>query len=247
MVTILSSTQRELMRKAGSILKDFMNSLSKEIKVGVGTNVIERKADDFIASKGAKAIFRGYRGFPSSICASKNEVVVHGIPRKGEILEEGDIISIDAGVKYKGYCADCARTFAVGKISEEAERLISVTSESLNKGIEMAKTGNHVQDISWAIQSFVESNGFNVVRAFVGHGIGRNLHQEPEVPNFGKPNKGMLLEDGMALAIEPMVTTGTGEVKILDDGWTAVTKDGRLSAHFENTIIVNGEKAEITT
>ncbi|MGB2706410.1 MAG: type I methionyl aminopeptidase [Candidatus Omnitrophota bacterium] len=247
MSTILSRTQRELIREAGSILKDCMDSLSKEMKAGVSTKALERKAEGFIASKDAKAAFRGYRGFPSGICSSRNEVVVHGIPRKDEILEKGDIISLDIGVKYRGYFADCARTFAVGKISEEAKRLISVTKKSLDKGIEMAKSGNRVQDISWAIQSFVESNGFNVVRAFVGHGIGAKIHEEPEVPNFGRPNKGMVLEDGMVLAIEPMVNAGTSDVRILDDGWTAVTKDGRLSAHFEDTVIINGEKAEIVT
>ena len=247
MTTILSDTQREFIREAGAILKKCMESLAKEMKPGVSTKALERKVDEFIASRGAKAAFRGYKGFPSSICSSRNKVVVHGIPREDEILEKGDIVSIDIGIKHRGYFADCARTFAVGKISGEARRLVSVTKESLNRGIGMAKAGNHVQDISWAIQSFVESNGFNVVRAFVGHGIGAKIHEEPEIPNFGRPNKGRLLEDGMALAIEPMVNAGTAEVRIMDDGWTAVTKDGRLSAHFEDTIIVNGEKPEIIT
>jgi len=244
---ILSDTQRDSIREAGAILKECMESVALEIRPGVSTKALERKVDEFIASRDVKAAFRGYKGFPSSICSSRNEVVVHGIPREDEILEKGDIVSIDIGIKYRDCFADCARTFAVEKISDEAERLVSVTKESLSKGIEMAKTGNHVQDISWAIQSFVEANGFNVVRAFVGHGIGAKIHEDPEIPNFGRPNKGRLLEDGMALAIEPMVNAGTFEVKIMDDGWTAVTKDGRLSAHFEDTVIVNGEKPEIIT
>ncbi len=247
MATILSDTERKFIRKAGAILKECMDSLLKEVMPGVSTKELERKVDKCIALRGGKAAFRGYKGFPSSICSSRNEVIVHGIPREGEILNNGDIISIDMGVEYKGYFADSARTFAVGKISEEAERLVSVTKESLKKGIEMAKNGNHVQDISWAIQSFVESSGFNVVRVFVGHGIGTKLHEDPEIPNFGKPNKGKLLENGMALAIEPMVNAGTADVRIADDGWTATTKDGRLSAHFEDTIIVDGEKPEIIT
>ncbi len=247
MATILSDIQRGLIREAGAILKECMDSLAKGVKPGVSTKSLERKVDEFIASRRAKAAFRGYKGFPSSICSSRNEVIVHGIPREDEILKNGDIISIDIGIKYKGYCTDCARTFAVGKISDEARRLVSVTKESLDRGIRMAKTGNHVQDISWAIQSFVESNGFSVVRAFVGHGIGAKIHEEPEIPNFGRANRGTVLEDGMALAIEPMVNAGTPDVKIMDDGWTAVTKDGRLSAHFEDTVIVNGEKPEIIT
>jgi len=247
MATILSGNKLELMRKSGALLRQCMELLAKEVRPGVSTKTLERKADEFIASHRVKAAFRGYRGFPSSICSSRNEVVVHGIPREDSILEVGDIVGIDIGINYKGYFSDCARTFAVGEISEDAARLISVTRESLKRGIEMAKAGNHVQDISWAIQTFVESNGFNVVRAFVGHGIGSKIHEAPEIPNFGKPNEGRLLEDGMGLAIEPMVNAGTSDVEIMDDGWTVVTKDRRLSAHFEDTIIVNGEKAEIIT
>lgn len=243
----MSKEEIDLVRKAGSIVRGCMEVLSKEINDGVSTKTLEKKADGFIASRNARAAFRGYKGFPSSICTSRNNVVVHGIPDENEILKNGDIMSIDVGVEYEGYFADAAMTFAVGKISPDRKRLISVTEEALYKGIKMAKTGNRVQDISWAIQSFVESNGFNVVRAFVGHGIGKALHEEPEVPNFGEPHKGALLEDGMALAIEPMVNAGKGDVEILDNGWTAVTKDGRLSAHFEHTVISNGKKPEIVT
>ena len=243
----LKENQLMFLRTAGSVLKDCLEFLSHETRPGVSTKSIELKADEFIASRNAKPAFRGYKGFPSSICASKNNVVVHGIPSEKEVLESGDILSVDVGVKYKGYFADAARTFPVGKISEDAEKLIAVTKEALKRGIRMAKRGNRIGDISWAIQSYVESNGFSVVRAFVGHGIGKNLHEEPEVPNFGEPNKGKMLEDGMALAIEPMVNAGTDDVKILDDGWTAVTKDSALSAHFENTVIINGKSPEIVT
>lgn len=224
-----------------------MEQLSKEIKEGVNTKTLEQKADEFMASRKAKPAFKGYKGFPASICTSRNNVVVHGIPSEKEVLRDGDIISVDVGTEYEGYFADGAKTFVVGKASEEAERLISVTEEALTRGIEMAKSGNYVKDISRAIQSFVESNGFNVVRAFVGHGIGRKIHEAPEVPNFCQSHKGCLLQDGAVLAIEPMVNAGTGNVRILDDGWTAVTEDGRLSAHFEHTVIVNGENPEIIT
>ena len=225
-----------------------MEELAKEIKEGINTKTLERKADEFITSRNARAAFKGYKGFPAAICASRNNVVVHGIPSEKEVLRDGDIISIDVGAEYEGYFADSAKTFAIGKVSKEAERLISVTQDALTKGIEMAKSGGYVQDISRAIQSFVESNGFNVVRALVGHGIGRKMHEAPEVPNFCQPhNKGPLLEDGAVLAIEPMVNAGASDIRILDDGWTAVTKDGRFSAHFEHTVIVSGEKAEIIT
>jgi methionyl aminopeptidase len=243
----LAPDQTALIRSAGLILKECMEALSREIRDGISTKALERTAEEFISDRNAKPAFRGYKGFPASICTSRNNVVVHGIPSEKEILKNGDIISIDVGGEYRGWFADGARTFKVGEVGPEAKRLISVTLEALSKGIEMAKSGNHVQDISWAIQSFVEANGFNVVRAFVGHGIGRSIHEAPEVPNFGEPHKGSILEDGMALAIEPMVNAGTRDVEILDDGWTAVTKDDSLSAHFEHTIIVKGQTAEVVT
>lgn len=246
-MTLLSKEELSAVRKAGSILRKCFEAISGEIKEGVSTKAIERKTDEFITKMNARPAFRGYKGFPAAICASRNDVVVHGIPKENEILKSGDVISIDAGVEYKGCFADSAKTFAVGAISEEAKRLIRVTLEALSRGIERAKANNRVQDISWAIQSFVESNGFSVVRAFVGHGIGKKIHEEPEVPNFGRPHKGRILEDGMVLAIEPMVNAGMPEVEILDDGWTAVTKDGALSAHFEHTVIVSGNTAEVVT
>ena len=247
MKEILSEDQRKLLRKAGLIVRECLEVLGNEVKEGITTKDLDKKADSLIKSRNAKPAFRGYKGYPSTICASRNNVVVHGIPTDAEMLEEGDIISIDIGVEYGGLFADAARTFKVGNISEEAERLVTVTKKALYQGIEMARSGNHVQDISWAIQSFVESSGFTVVRSFVGHGIGTKIHTEPEVPNFGKPHKGMILEDGMALAIEPMINAGTSDIEILKDGWTAVTKDRRLSAHFEHTVIINGENPEIVT
>ena len=247
MKTRLSKNELDLIKEAGSIVKECLKVLAKQVKEGVSTKQLEETADDFIASRNGESAFRGYKGYPAGICTSVNDGVVHGIPSEKTILEDGDIVGIDIGVKYKGYFADAAKTFTVGRTSEDAKRLIDVTKQALSEGIKMAKAGNHVQDISWAVQSFVESNGFNVVRAFVGHGIGRKIHEEPEVPNFGEPHKGPLLEDGMVLAIEPMVNTGTSDVETLDDGWTAVTKDYGLSAHFEHTVIINGEKAEIVT
>lgn len=247
MTQLLSSEELVHLRAAGSVLRECFKNLSGEIKEGISTKTLEHKADEFISRMGARAAFRGYRGFPAAICTSLNSVVVHGIPSETEILKKGDLLSIDVGVEYKGSFADSAKTFEVGKVTPEASSLVRVTEEALSRGIEMAKAGNHIQDISWAIQSFVESNGFSVVRAFVGHGIGKKIHEEPEIPNFGRAHKGRLIENGMTLAIEPMVNAGTHEVDIQDDGWTATTKDGRLSAHCEHTIIVNGRKAEIVT
>ena len=243
----LSKEELRNIRKAGLILRDCLKLLAGEIKEGISTGYLDRKAREFIESHGGRPAFLGYKGFPASICTSKNSVVVHGIPKSKDILNDGDIISIDVGVGYGGYFADGAKTFAVGNIANSSKRLMSVTRDALYKGIEKAIGGNHVQDISHAIQSLVEANGFSIVRVFVGHGIGKSIHESPEIPNFGKPNNGALLEEGMVLAIEPMVNEGTYDVEILDDGWTAVTKDGRLSAHFEHTVIVGKKKAEIIT
>lgn len=247
MTTVLSKDERHSIRKAGSILSECMELLSKEIKVGVSTKALEQKADRFITSRNARPAFLGYRGYPAAICTSRNNVVVHGIPSDKDILASGDIVGIDIGVECEGYFADAARTFAVGNVSEDARHLIAITREALYKGIEKACAGNRIHDISWAVQSFVEANGFSVVRAFVGHGIGEKIHEDPEIPNFGKPHTGRTLEDGMVLAIEPMVNIGTADVKVLGDGWTAVTGDTKLSAHFEHTVIVDGKRAEVIT
>ncbi|MBN1353692.1 MAG: type I methionyl aminopeptidase [Candidatus Omnitrophica bacterium] len=246
-MNVLTDEELNYIRKAGKILRGCLDFLSFEIKPGVCTKKLDALASDFIVKNNAKPAFRGYKGFPASICTSLNDVVVHGIPSNTEIAKEGDIISVDVGVAYKGCFADGAETFAVGAISQAARRLIEITKEALKKGVAMAGEGRHVEDISWAIQSFVETNNFTVVRMFVGHGIGRKMHQEPEVPNFGHPGKGALLKNGIALAIEPMVNEGSADVKILEDGWTAVTKDHKLSAHFEHTVIVGERDGEIIT
>ena len=216
------------------------------VKPGVSTKAIDRAVHDFIVSQGAKPSFLNYNGFPASACISVNDVVIHGIPG-GYILKEGDIVSVDVGAFYEGFHGDCAATYACGAISTEAQRLIDVTRQSFYEGIARAKKGNRVQDISHAVQTYVESNGFAVVRSFVGHGVGRKMHEEPEVPNFGMPGRGPRLLPGMTIAVEPMVNAGTYEVRVLKDGWTTVTADGKLSAHYENTVLITDGEPEILT
>ncbi|MGO0122785.1 type I methionyl aminopeptidase [Desulfothermobacter acidiphilus] len=241
-------SERELqyMREAGRIVALTLQELEKAIRPGVTTKELDALAEEFIRRQGARPAFKGLYGFPASICTSVNEEVVHGIPGPRR-LQEGDIISIDVGTEVEGYHGDGAWTFPVGVISEEATRLLEVTRESLYQGISKAVAGNRLSDISHAIQSYVERHGFSVIRDFVGHGIGRKMHEEPQVPNFGPPGRGPLLEEGMTLAIEPMVSAGTYEVEVLPDNWTVVTKDLRLAAHFEHTIAVRRSQAEILT
>ena len=234
------------MAQAGHIVAEVMRSLKEVITVGATTREIEQFAVNRIQSLGGKSAFRGYRGYPSSICTSINEEVVHGIPSARK-LKEGDIISIDLGVLCDGFFGDAAYTFPVGKIDEETALLMKVTEEALYRGIDKAVIGNRVNDISHAIQQHAEQYGFSVVRTFVGHGIGRQLHEEPQVPNFGASGQGPRLRQGMTLAIEPMINAGTFEVKILEDGWTAVTADGKRSAHFEHTVVVMPDRARILT
>lgn len=234
------------MAEAGQIVAEVMRALKEVITVGATTREIEQFADNRIRSLGGKSAFRGYRGYPSSICTSLNEEVVHGIPSSKK-LREGDIISIDLGVSYSGFFGDAAYTFPVGKVDEETALLMKVTEEALYCGIDKAIVGNRISDISHAIQQHVEQHGFSVVKTFVGHGIGRQLHEEPQVPNFGLPGQGPRLRQGMTLAIEPMVNAGTFEVKVLDDGWTAITADGRRSAHYEHTVVVMPDRARILT
>jgi len=234
------------MRRAGRIVSDLLKLMEKEAKAGVSTKGLDEIAEDFIRSQGAEPAFKGYYGYPASICASVNEEVVHGIPGK-RVLKEGDIVGIDVGAKLEGFFSDAARTFAIGKVDEENKRLIEVTREAMNQGIRQAVEGNRLSDISWAVQSYAEKNGLSVVRDFVGHGIGRNLHEEPQVPNFGKAGQGMKLVQGMALAIEPMLNLGTFEVEVLKDGWTVVTKDHKRSGHFEQTVFVGKDKPEVVT
>jgi len=234
------------MAQSCSIVAKTLDAIKTLVKPGITTEEIENFADAYIRANNAVPAFKGYRGYPASICTSVNNEIIHGIP-SDRVLKEGDIVSIDLGVYKDGFYGDAAYTFPVGEIYPDAERLLRVTEESLYIGIENARPDNRVSDISCSIQRHIESNGFSVVRAFVGHGIGRDLHEEPQIPNFGLPNRGPRLKPGMTLAIEPMVNEGGYEVLILNDGWTTVTMDGKLSAHFEHTILVTSDKPKILT
>lgn len=247
MIIIKSAAEIESIRKACQIVAMALEELKNYIKEGLTTKQIELFIENLILKQGGTPAFKGYRGYPASACVSVNSQVVHGIPSNNFIIQEGDIVSVDVGVIYDGFYGDGAYTYAVGNVSEQAKKLLRVTEESLYKGIEKAIAGNHVGDISEAIQRHVESHGFSVVRAFVGHGIGRNLHEDPQIPNFGKRGVGPKLKSGMTIAIEPMVNAGSHEVAILSDGWTAVTKDGSLSAHFEHTVLITDREPEILT
>ncbi len=238
MIPIKSEEEIKILTEANRIVAKILNAIKPIIQPGISTKELEIFAEDLIRKEGATSAFKGYHKYPASICTSINDEIVHGIPSDKRILENGDIVSIDIGVKFKGYYGDAAITFPVGKISDDTKKLIDVTEKALYKGIEKAKEGNYLFDISWAIQSFVEDNGYGVIRDFVGHGIGRQLHEEPQIPNYGKPHSGPLLKVGMVFCIEPMVSQGTWEVKVLGDGWTAVTLDNSLSCHFEHTIAI---------
>ncbi len=244
-VTIKSEREIGLMREAGRILAITHEELEKALKPGISTWEIDRLGEEIIRSYGCVPSFKNYRGYPASICISVNDEVVHGIPSKKRILDEGDIVSLDAGVIYRGYHSDAARTHGVGQISQEAGQLIEVTKQCFFEGIKYAKTGNHLNDISTAIQTYAEKFGYGVVRDLVGHGIGTHLHEDPEVPNFARKRKGIRLQPGMTLAVEPMINAGRYEVRWLDDDWTVITKDGSLSAHYENTILITEEGPEI--
>lgn len=234
------------MARSGRIVADVLEALKDVVKIGLTTKEIEDFADERIRALGGIPAFKGYRGYPASVCTSVNEQVVHGIP-SSRVLKDGDIVSIDIGVLLDGFYGDGAVTVPVGAIDREATELIRVTEEALYLGIQSAVEGNRLYDISGAIQGHVEKNGFSVVRLFVGHGIGRELHEEPQVPNYGVHGQGPRLKRGMTLAIEPMVNAGSHEVIILDDGWTAVTKDGKKSAHFEHTVLVTSDRPRILT
>lgn len=246
MVILKSEEEIEKIAQACLIVAKTLNYISNKIKPGITTKEIERLAEIFIIENGGLPAFKGYRGFPASICTSVNNEVVHGIP-SDKILKDGDILGIDLGVFKDGFYGDAAYTFPVGKVNSRVETLLRVTEEALYKGIENARADKRVSDISHSIQRHVEENGFSVVRAFVGHGIGRELHEDPQIPNFGSPGRGPRLRPGMTLAIEPMVNEGGHEVVILDDGWTAVTIDGKLSAHFEHTLLVTSDEPKILT
>lgn len=247
MIIVKSQSEIQKIAAACHVVAEILEGLKTFLKTGISTAEIENYVDREIRKRGAIPAFKGYRGYPSSVCISVNEQVVHGIPSRVVRLGNGDIVSIDLGVILDGFYGDAAITFPIGNISPDAVKLIDVTEEAFHKGVEKAVVGNRVSDISAAIQDYVESNGFSVVRAFVGHGIGRSLHEEPQVPNFGKPGQGQRLKEGMTLAVEPMVNTGGPDVRILGDGWTAVTADGSLSAHYEHTIVITKTGAEILT
>ena len=244
MIIIRSPREVEQIRKANVVVAEVLERLKTLVVPGVTTDELDGISEEIILSKGAVPAFKGYRGYPKTLCVSINEEVVHGIPNKRK-LKEGDIVSIDVGTNLHGYFGDAAITLPVGEINPEAKRLLEVTEKALSIGIEMAKVGNRLFDISHAVQAWVESNGFSVVRDFVGHGIGKSLHEDPQIPNFGSPHQGPRLEKGMIFALEPMVNEGTYDVRVLDDGWTVVTADGKPSAHFEHTIAITDGDAMI--
>ena len=246
MIILKSNDEISKMRKAGKIVGETLLLLEKEVKPGVTTANLDRIAEEFITKHGAKPSFKGLYGFPSSLCVSVNNEVIHGIP-SNYMLKDGDIGSIDCGACIEGFHGDAARTFSVGNVTEIAKKLINITEESFFRGIEYAKQGNRLSDISHEIQSYVEAAGFSVVRDFVGHGIGREVHEDPNVPNFGKAGRGPKLVKGMVLAIEPMVNIGKHHVKTLNNGWTVVTRDSSLSAHYENTVAIMPDGPEILT
>lgn len=244
MIIIKSPREIEHLKRSNLIVAEVFATLKKAVRPGITTKELDQITEKIILSRGALPAFKGYRGFPASLCVSINDEVVHGIPGQRR-LKEGDLVSLDVGVNLNGYFGDGAITLPVGEVDPEARRLLEVTEKALYIGIEKAEIGNRLSDISSAIQVWVESHGFSVVRDFVGHGIGRDLHEEPQIPNFGSPHQGPRLEKGMVFALEPMVNEGTYEVKILSDGWTVVTADGKRSAHFEHTIAITDGKAEI--
>ena len=246
MIAIKNEHELASMRQACKITAAARALAGDMVRPGVSTKAIDKAVHDFIVAQGAKPSFLNYNGYPASACISVNDVVVHGIPN-GYVLKEGDIVTVDVGAYYKGFHGDCAATFPCGSISAEAQKLIDVTKQSFFEGLRFATQGHRVSDISHAIQTYVESNGFSVVRSFVGHGVGRKLHEEPEVPNFGKAGHGPRLLKGMTLAIEPMVNAGVYDVRVLKDGWTVLTADGKLSAHYENTVLITDGEPEILT
>ena len=247
MITVKSQADLVKMREACRIVRDVHLYIEQFVKDGVSTAELDRLAEEFILKNGAKPNFKNYHGYPATACISVNDVVVHGIPSEKIILHEGDIVSVDLGAEYKGFHGDAARTHAVGKISEQRQKLIDVTRESFFEGVKNARAGRRLGDISHAVQTHAEKNGFSVVRAMVGHGIGRKLHEDPSVPNYGAAGQGVLLKAGYTLAIEPMINAGAYAVKFLSDGWTCKTADGSDSAHYENTVLITNDEPQILT
>lgn len=247
MIVLKTARELSVMKEACRISAGALQVIGQAIEPGVTTGELDRMAERYILSQGAKPNFKNYQGYPATACISINNEVIHGIPSNKRIIKAGDIVSVDLGAMYEGYHGDNAATFAVGDVSTEAKRLIETTKESLYEGIKFARAGGRIGDISSAIQRYVESRGFSVVRDFVGHGIGTQLHESPEIPNFGTPGKGIRLLPGMTIAIEPMINIGSHEVKVLPDGWTVLTKDGSLSAHFEHTVAITPDGPLIMT
>ena len=246
MIIVKSEREIELMRRAGKINAAARALAGEMVKHGVTTHEIDKAVFHFIRSQGAQPSFLNYNGYPGSVCVSVNDEIIHGIPGP-RVLKEGDIVSVDVGAYIGGFHGDCAATYACGKISEEAQRLIDVTRQSFFEGIAQAREGNRISDISHAVQAYVEANGFSVVREYVGHGVGRDMHEAPEIPNYGAPGHGPKLIRGMTLAVEPMVNAGTAAIRQMSDGWTVKTRDGKYAAHYENTILVTDGEPEILT
>lgn len=247
MIIIRSSDEIELMRKSGQVTKLVLEELEGFIKPGKSTQDVNKFVEDIIEKNGMYPTFKGYSGFPTGACVSVNEEVVHGIPDKARILQEGDIVSVDVGSTYKRYVTDAARTYGVGEISDNAKKLIETTRESFFAGLEFCKVGYRLSDIGHAIQERAEADGFSVIRDFVGHGVGQNLHEEPQIPNFGRPGRGPRLASGMVFAIEPMICEGGYDVRTLSNNWTVVTVDGKLSAHYENTVVITDGEPQLLT
>jgi methionyl aminopeptidase len=246
MIVRKSRAEIDRMARAGVVVAETLELLGERLRPGVTTAELDRLADEHIRSRGGVPTFKGYRGYPASICTSPNEMIVHGIPGPYR-LEEGDILSVDVGVTLDGFVADSAYTFPVGEISPDAERLLEAGQAALVAGIEQARPGNRLSDISHAVQRATEEAGFSVVRALVGHGVGRTMHEDPQIPNFGPPGRGPALEPGMTLAIEPMINAGSSEIVVLDDRWSIVTEDGSLSSHFEHTVAITDDEPRILT
>ncbi|MCD4655116.1 type I methionyl aminopeptidase [bacterium] len=244
MIFLKSDHEIDILREANQIVAGALSLIESEVQANVTTSYLDKCCENYILERGAKPAFKGYRGFPNALCVSINDEIVHGIPGKRKLVD-GDIVSCDVGAKFKGYYGDAAMTFTVGTVSSQAKTLLKVTKDSLYLAIRQALPGNRLYDIGFAVQEHVEKHGFSVVKVFVGHGIGRQLHEDPQIPNYGPPGRGVKLQPGMVLAIEPMVNIGLEDVEIMDDGWTAVTKDGSLSAHFEHSIVVRDGDPEI--
>jgi len=245
-INIKSQEELKVLREAGKILAAIIYDLKRSLKSGITTDTVDQLAEDLMTKNNVIPAFKGYKGFPKCICLSINDEIVHGIPGL-RVIKDGDVVSLDVGIIYNHYYSDTAVTVGIGKLAVDVEKLLQVTEESLNRGIELARVNNHLSDISHAIQKHVEDNGLSVVREFVGHGIGRNLHEDPEIPNFGSPHAGPVLREGMVFAIEPMVNLGTWQTKILKDGWTVTTADGKPSAHFEHSVAIMKNGPEILT